>query len=190
MAEFNYSGSLVISEGKTKDGADGIRKMLGSLVSDRNIPVEQNDIDCYLPSQKWDAHSVTASYEYGETVFGYSFYSRFLPELLRAAKDWSYTITADLEVSGDFEGIVRIRDNALESRSFEDVAQQHWIAEKSYEARYRKLIQRYFNDQTEEGRIDMNARMEEAREVLISVFGWEPERVSAVYNEEYAKKYA
>lgn len=189
MSEFEYSGSLIISEGKTKDGADGIRKMLESLVYDRNIPVEQEDIDYYLPSQEWDDHGVTAGYEYGETVFGYGFCDRFLPELLRAAKAWGYTVTADLGVSGDFDGIIRIRDNVLESWTFEDVAQQHWAAEKSYEARYRELVQRYFNDQTEEGRIDKNARMEEAREVLISVFGWEPERVSEVYNEEYAKKY-
>lgn len=54
---------------------------------------------------------------------------------------------------------------------------------------YRKLIQNYFNDPTEEGKMVKYASLREAENILTEYFSCPPHRLKEIYDEEYRKKY-
>lgn len=190
MSEYYYEGTLKISTEKAGDSADGIRKMLSGIAENTDSHLDGEEIGYYMPDPEWKADSVTVYYDYnGNNCYGFKFGDVFIPELIKAAEKSGYLVNADLVVNGDSEGILEIRDNVVNDQSFEDVAHQHWSAEKKYEQHFRDLIQDYFSDQTELGQMTKSGRMDEAKNVLASVFGWKQEKIDEVYEEEYWKKY-
>lgn len=192
MSEFYYDGTLSISTGeKTGDHADGIRRMLSGIAENADPHLDSEEIGYYMPETEWRTDSVTVHYDYDDSnnCYGFKFGDVFIPELVKAAEKAGYLVNADLVVSGDFEGILEIRDNVITDQSFEDVAHQYWNVEKKYEQHFRDLIQDYFSDQTELGQMAKDGRMSEAKNVLATVFGWTKEKIDKIYEEEYWKKY-
>lgn len=57
------------------------------------------------------------------------------------------------------------------------------------ECYYRRKIQLYFADPTEEGMIDKHARMEEVEFIMQNFVGLTEDRINQIYTEEYSKRY-
>lgn len=138
-----------------------------------------------------DMHTIKCTYN-DATNYGYDIFDD-LQKLCEIAKEHKgFNVYAKITYTGDYEGIILIKNNVFNEYGLDTAAT---IIENALnqcqnaEARYRETIRSYYNDHTEEGQIAKKAKMREDEALMHDILSISNEKLYEIYNEEYAAKY-